>query len=295
MLNLWHVTAFVTVADCGHFHEAARRLGLAQPTISQHIKRLEAALGAALIVRGQGECVVTPRGALFLPYARSLLAVATRARDVMADRRTVIGASSNIGIYILPPHLRRIHDRRDQVGDVDLVIGTNPDIAAKLEAREIDLAVMEWWDGRPGFQAQAWRRERLVLIVAPDHPWAQRHDVSIDEVLATPLLAGEPGTGTATLLRTQLGDKANALRVSRTLGSTEAVKQAVKAGLGISLVLERSVHDEVQCGSVRAIGISGPALAKELLVIRSQHLPESSRAATVAALLVGQQDAGAAA
>ena len=79
----------------------------------------------------------------------------------MAATRLAIGASSNIGIYLLQPFVARFASEYGARTAVDLRVSTNPEIAACLSSGEIDIAVMEWWDNRPGFSARAWRREEL--------------------------------------------------------------------------------------------------------------------------------------
>lgn len=140
---------------------------------------------------------------------------------------------------------------------------------------------MEWWQPRPGFQSQRWKQEPLVLIVPPDHAYASLEQIGEERLQGLELLGGEPGTGTGRLLgryfSNHFSKEANLPRVSMQLGSTEAVKQAVKAGLGISLVLASSVRDEVRAGSLHAIPLAPPGLAKDLTIIwrdsLSKHLP----------------------
>src|SRR5262249_51991591 len=128
-------------------------------------------------------------------------------------------------------------------------------------------AVMEWWDQRPGLRWVLWRSEPLVVIVSPDHRLADRCEISKAELATLDLLGGEPGTGTAHLLDIYFEPSAARPRVSRRLGSTEAVKQAVKAGLGISLVLQAAVTEEIATGSLRALRVNPPELRKELFII----------------------------
>src|SRR5581483_11299675 len=88
--------------------------------------------------------------------------------------------SSNIGIYLLQSMLRAF-----QAGDplaVDLWVGPNHDVAERLTNGSADVALMEWWSDRPGFTQYSWRREPLVVIVAPDHPWARRGAIEASEL-----------------------------------------------------------------------------------------------------------------
>jgi len=266
MLNLTWVRTFVALVEAESFQGAARRLQLAQPTVSAQLRKLEEQLGVLLLRRGRVRCEPTAAAARFLPYARSLLRLSDSAIGAVKDGLTRVGASSNIGIYMLPPYIRGFLDGRDP-RCFDMVIDSNPAIARKLEDGEIEVALMEWWDDREGFEAHLWRREPVVLIAPPSHPLASRSSIERDELLELDLLGGEPGSGTGRLLQTYFGGGAKGPRVSLQLGSTEAVKQAVKAGLGVSLVLRSTVMDEVRHGRLNVIPIADPPLAKDLFVI----------------------------
>ncbi|MEH6718880.1 MAG: LysR family transcriptional regulator [Aurantimonas endophytica] len=262
MLNLTHVRAFLAVVEEGSFHGAADQLGVSQSTVSHGLKRLEDMLASDLVIRHRDGCVPSHKGEIFLPFARSLVALSERAVARLQSDRIRIGASSNVGIYLLQPHLRRLADTAGV--QPDLVIAANPAIATKLENREIDMAFLEWWDGRPGFEARRWITDRLLIIVAPDHPWARRNEIDLEMLLQQPLLAGEKGTGTGTILKEALGTAASRLLVSRNLGSTEAVKRAVAAGMGVSIVMEGAVRDEIASGRLYSVSVAGLRLEKTL-------------------------------
>ena len=288
MLNLLHLQAFVAVIDEGGFREAARRLACAQPTVSQHVRKLEAALGVPLVRRGSGGCAPTPHGERLLPFARSLLGTAERACVAVRDPGLVVGASSNIATYLLQPHLRAFAARHPAAGRLRLMVDGNPAIAERLTRGEVDVALMEWWDGRPGFTARTWRQEALVVIVPPDHAWAARSGITRATLLATPLIGGEPGTGTATLLTRTFGAAARDLQVAMALGSTEAVKRAVMAGLGVSLVMAGAVEQETRHGLLRALPLEGEALSKPLHILLPEAMPATAPATLFADFLLAQ-------
>lgn len=286
MLDLAQVQSFVAVVETGSFRDAARRLARAQPTISQHVRKLEEELGAALVRRSHARCVPTPKGEAFLSHARRLLRAAEEARGALDVSRCLVGASSNIGIYLLPPLVRAFRDRFGAAPRIELAIASNPVTAQRLRDGEVDVAVLEWWRGAPGFEAEVWRREPMVVIVPPDHPWAGRSTVAVEDLCEVPMIGGEPGTGTGRLLRDALGADAVRLRVAFELGSTEAVKHAVAAGLGVSIVLAGAVAEEVAAGSLSAIPLEGVNLRKPLVVALDASTPSSTPAARFRDLLV---------
>jgi DNA-binding transcriptional LysR family regulator len=273
MIDIERVRTFVAIVETGSFRDAAARLGIAQPTVSQHIKKLEAALGHLLIERNRVHTVTTSDGARFLPFARSLLRVAERAQLALDRGGLAIGASSNIGVYLLQPLVKAFRSAIPSIGPLDIRIGTNLETAKRLEDAEIDIGLMEWWDDRPGFEAGIWHREDLVVIVPPGHPWARRKSIGRSALLREPLIGGEPGTGTARLMKQASGVEAGALKIGLQLGSTEAVKQAVRAGLGASITVESAVSDEVKAGVLHALRVRNARLCKA----RSQFCPLACR------------------
>lgn len=278
MVNLSQLEAFIAIVDSHGFHEAAVRLGCSQPTVSQQLRKLEEVLGVTLITRDRTQSVPTVHGARLVPLARAVLRTAARVHDVVAAKRVVIGASSNIGTYLLQPFVAAFTREVKPTLEVDLRIASNPQIADALTTGEVDVGVMEWWDKRAGFVAKKWRREELVVIVPPKHPWAKGKAVQQADLISEPMIGGEPGTGTGMLLQKVFGKNASKIRVKLNVGSTEAVKSAVKAGLGISLVFASAVEEEVKAKSLSALPVSGLSIAKDLFVIIPEEVAADSAA-----------------
>lgn len=281
MLNLAHARTFLAVLDESGFRAAARRLRLSPSTIVAHVRQLEAELAAQLLTRGADAVAPTPQGAAFAPLARALVDTAGRAREVIATAPLRIAAATNVGTYLLQSMLASF-----QAADscrVELWIGRNPEAGERLTSGRADLALMEWWDGRAGFAATTWRREPIVVIVSPGHPWATRREIAARELAGAPILGGEAGTGTGVLLREALGPLAGQLTTIGGFGSTEAVKRAVRAGRGISLVIASSVADEVETGHLVALRVIDADLAKDMKLILPEGTPDEAPAARFAA------------
>ncbi|MEX2515530.1 MAG: LysR family transcriptional regulator [Gammaproteobacteria bacterium] len=261
MLNLIHLRTLVTVLEQGSFVDAARQLGLAQPTVSQHIRKLEQQLGIQLINRHQSDQLATAAAMKIVDLARQLQSLHDRVVQQARHEQLTVAASSNIGIYYLQPLLQQF--RRDHA-DTNIVVNIepNPVVKQRLDNGLADLALMEWWDQTPGYQYCAWRQEELVVIVPPDHLWATRRRIQPRDLAGIPLLAGEPGTGTGRLLREYLAGARIEPCIGMTLGSTEAVKQAVMNGLGISLVLAGTVIEAVAAKRLCAIPLAYGGLQK---------------------------------
>ena len=269
-LDLRQLETLLALVECGNFGKAAARAGLAQSTVSQHLRQLEERLGTPLIVRARRGCKPTAAALRLLPYAKSLLQLERRIVETASARALRLGACSNIGIYVLPRLLRAYAAAGGR--SPEIVIGTNPQTMRHLETAEVDAALLEWWDERAGFCWQPWCSEPMVVIVAPGHPLSSARDVSRADLVRMPLIGGEDGTGTGRLLRQYLGD-GPLPNVSMRLGSTEAVKRAVAAGLGVSLVLACTIEEEVRDGRLCAVPLRSAPLQKSLRLVWRDDLP----------------------
>ncbi|MDX2201250.1 MAG: LysR substrate-binding domain-containing protein [Hyphomicrobiaceae bacterium] len=277
MLNLAHVRSFLVVVDTRGIRAAAKTLELSPSTVVEHVKQLEEHLAAPLLLRENRAVKPTQYGMRFLPYARALVGTALRARELIHEPVLRVAAASNIGVYLLQPPITAF---RRRIGiEVEMWIGPNPEVAERLERGEADVAAMEWWDNRAGFAATTWKLEPLVVIVSPDHRWARLETIPPKELLNETLLGGETGSGTGRVLKEQLGEVADRLRIRSGFGSTEAVKRAVQAGAGASIVMRSSVADEVDNGRLVARLIEGAPLVKDLKLVLPDQLPSDSPSA----------------
>ena len=286
MFNLAQVQTFLAIVDEGGIQSAAERLSCSQPTVSQQLRKLEEFLGVPLVVRNRARAVPTRHGQLFLPQARSLLATSDRALDVIEQRRLVIWASGNTGVFLAPRAIAAFEKGHDRAGCVDLMISSNRHAVDALLSGEADLIMTEWSEDQASVEWHSWRREKLVVIVAPGHPLARRKRISKEELFDFPVIGGESGSGTGRILRNLFGNDLDKLKVRRQLGSTAAVKEAVKANLGVSIVLAYAVTDEVSFGTLIAIDFEEADIFKSLFLGLSKESPQSSRARLFASFCV---------
>lgn len=213
--------------------------------------------------------------------------IAERARLSLQRPSLTIGSASNLGIYLLQPHFRSFFDLRGNDARLEMIIDRNDCIIEKLEHSEVDVATLEWWDHREGYLAHVWRDEAVVVIAPPGHPLTRRKSVEPADLVRHPIIGGEAHTGTGRILRRHLGALADQLSIRFNLGSTEAVKSAVRAGLGISMVLASSVEDEIAAGCLESIQLKGVKMTKQLYVVHPSGLPQGHLAVQFASSLRG--------
>ncbi len=282
MLNPIFAKTFLTLVDNGSFRATAEELQVAQPTVSQHIKRLEDRLGVALIRRSHARCAPTRHGRLLLPHARALVAAAERAAGALHKESLRIGASGTIGTYILPRLIKSFARRKALAPTLSIELAPNPEVAERILSGALDVALLEWWEPRPGFQASIWSHEELVVALPPDHAFAKRRSLSAPQAAELTWIGGEAGAGTRSQLGSLLGVSAEEAPPLMAFGSTEAAKRAVRAGLGAALVMAAAVEDEVNAGQLVALDIEGQPTRRPLYVVLPDAMPPHSAAVAFA-------------
>lgn len=278
MLSLSQVETFLTVVDSGSFQLAANRLNCTQPSISQQLRRLEEQLGVQLITRNRARSTLTKDGEAFLPHARSLVQSAGRAEERLKSRKLAIAACSNIGVYLAPRLISEFIASRENAPALRLDIGTNRKVIDAALSGEADIALTEWSEPQQGFEWSTWRREKLVVIASPSNPLARRHRISKFDVLGYTFIGGEPGTGTGRILRELFGEAFSQIKIGMEVGSTAAVKEAVKANLGISIVLAGTVHEDRAFGSLHVLEFEEADVYKTYYALLPRETPDSGLA-----------------
>ncbi len=265
-MNLTFVKSFVTLVETGSFQKAAERLNLAQPTLSQHISKLEESLGVQLIERRRVGSRATPEGETALAIARTLLTTAEHMVQAVKHDFVRIGASSNIAEYYVAPALSQLELADGQTLQWQIEQADNPSLILRLRDGLVDIAITEWEPDEQGFESRFWRSEEMVIILPPEHRHASQSEISLADLSAIPMIGGGQGTGTGTLLREVLGPKANQLKTSVAMGSTQAVKSAVASGLGCSIVLRGCVETDLKAKALAALTLKGYELRKSFYI-----------------------------
>jgi DNA-binding transcriptional LysR family regulator len=273
-VDLRHLEIFVKVAELGSFSKAADALFLTQPTVSEHIRSLEDELGVRLLDRLGRGATVTKGGALLQGYAQRLLALSREARQAMESFQgrmsgeLLVGASTIPGEYILPALIGRFKEKFPDIA-ITLLIGGSQAVTEWVAEGRAEVGVVGARSGHRGIDFRELLPDDIVLIVSATHPWHGRKQVTMEELRAEPLLLREPGSGTRAALEaalTQAGSDITALRVVGEMGSTQAIKQAVKVSVGVSLVSRRAVEEECRVGSLWCLRV------RDLKITRAFYL-----------------------
>src|SRR5438067_3097278 len=192
-VQIGQLRAFLAVAESRHFTRAARELGIAQPSVSAHVRRLEADVGAELFQRTKGKVSLTPAGETLLPFARRVIADVDAAtaelREVggLARGRITLGATPSLAATLLPPVLARFHAAYPGI-ELAMREAGSRDLVAALEEGTVDIALVILPVRGEALETQPLLREELVLAVARSHPLASRRTIAIGDLRNVPLV-----------------------------------------------------------------------------------------------------------
>jgi DNA-binding transcriptional LysR family regulator len=273
-VDLRQLEIFVKVAEFGSFSKAAEALYLTQPTVSEHIRTLEGEVGLRLLDRLGRGAAVTRAGLLLLAYAQRILALSREARQAMdgfqgrMSGELLVGASTIPGEYVLPALIGRFKEKYPDI-TTTVLIGDSQAVVDWVAEGRAELGMVGARPSTRGIEYRELMPDELVLVVRGAHAWRDRDHVTLEELRTEPLLIRERGSGTRAALETALaksGADLGAFRIVGEMGSTQAIKQAVKAGVGASLVSRRAVEEECRSGLLRCLGV------KDLTVTRAFYL-----------------------
>jgi DNA-binding transcriptional LysR family regulator len=290
-LTLHRLELFLAVLDAGGIGRAARARHVSQPAVSEHLRGLSEYFGLALFERAGRGVRPTAVAREIEPFARQALGLlrnAERAAGELKGIRTgslAIGASTTPGTYLLPPALGRFRATYPGVA-LSLRIGDTREIERWVAAGDVELAAIGEAPILPGLAAERWVKDELVAIVARRHPLARRRSVSAAALVREPLILREEGSSTRGVTERYLAALGASRHPAMELGSTEAIREAVAAGLGVAVVSRHAIRPRDP--RLVALPLTPKRWVRDLLVIRRERTPLSPAAARFRELLLGR-------
>jgi DNA-binding transcriptional LysR family regulator len=291
--SLRQFEVFLAVARAQSFRRAAETLHLSQPALSQHVAELERALGARLLDRLGRRVALTEAGRILEDHALRVFSTLASARETIGELSGItrgsllVGASTTPGIYLMPA-LISAFEREFPGVSVDLRIANSQLIEEQVRNNELDLGVVGGHGLRPGEEClAAGVLDELVLIVPPGHAWARRSRLDPALLAQGRLLTREQGSATRQVTERALLQ--GGVKVGRTmeLGHTEAIKQAVMAGLGVAFVSIYALRGELETGRLHQVRLRGLRIQRHFHVIHNEARTLTARAKAFIAAIQG--------
>ena len=278
-MDLWQLHIFTKVVELGSFSKAAQAVNLSQPTVSSHIKDLEDHLNCRLIDRLGRKASPTKGGELLYSFATRLLALRDEAQSAMSSflgkpTGALAIAGSNIpGCYVLPKVIGAFSKYYPDVS-ISLKIGDTRSVAEDVLSGNVEMGVVGALSPNKQLSQEKLMEDHLTLIVPASHPLAGQDQVSMKSINKEPFIIREQGSGTRKFFEKILSDAGMGLEnlnIAAQLGSTEAVREAIKAGLGVSIFSTRAVLGDLRCGSLKSLEISDLDFKRNFYLVRHRQ------------------------
>lgn len=271
-LTLRQLRLLLAFAEHGTVTAAARAERVTQPAVSQSLRALERVFGLALTARVGRRLVLTAPAQSVVDYARRIVRLAeeaqSAARELAGLRRgsLSVGASTIPGTYLLPRLLGAFRARHPEIS-LGLRIGDTREVAEWVRGGVVDFGVIGETREQLGLVVTPFRRDDLVVVAPASHPFARHPMLDAAALAGEPLIVREPGSSTRETLERALAASGRAVTVLFELGSTEAILQAVAAGLGPSVVSRLAVDGRPHARTVRVRHVSRLDLSRYLAIV----------------------------
>jgi len=265
------IRVFQAVAKHLSFSRAAEELCISQPGVTFHIKGLEREYGP-LFERVGRRLFLTDSGRTLAGYVQRLALLEEEARVALEELKglqsglLVVGASATIGIYLLPEVVGEFRKRHPGI-KVSLRVGNKRHTLERLLHNELDYGLVAGPVDDPNLIAEPYLDDELMVIVAPSHRFAREPIVYPGELRREIILVREEGSGTQELMEERLAQLGVAPADTMQLGSTEAIKQAVAANLGVSTASRYSVEAELASGRLCTANVPALKMQRRLLLL----------------------------
>lgn len=249
-MNLNHLAAFDAVAREGGFTRGATALRVSQPAVSKQVRELEAWFGLELVDRSGRAFRLTGAGRTLAAYARRIFTLAEEAEHALEAiqglrrGRLAIGASTTIGIYLMPPLMGLFRERWPAI-ELSLEIGNTEAIQQRLAEHSIQIGLTEGLAENPDLDVKVFMKDELVVIAPPGDPLARRRSIRMRDLRERPFIFRERGSGTRVVIEHALERKRIRIQPVMSLGSTEAIKRAVGARMGLGIVSRLTIEHEL--------------------------------------------------
>lgn len=282
MLDAHQLNIFLIAAETLNFTQAANRLHMSQPSVSQHIHSLEKHFGTKLFIRQGRSITLSDAGRTLVPLARKFVKQSTAIDETMSSLhgriqgQIIMGCNSEVGKYILPAYLKRFHDAYP---DITLSCQTKrcPTPNESLRDGSIHFLLTDYaGDLYTHFQIKTMAEEEVLLITPPDHPWGEKEYIEIEELAEQKFILHEEESTLYQTINTALsakGVKLTQLNSFLHLRHTETIILSVEKGLGMGFA-PKSIAPLI--GDVSMVPIRDMVITQAIYIARDGNQPSTA-------------------
>jgi DNA-binding transcriptional LysR family regulator len=282
--TLRQLKVFEAVARHRSFSRAAEELHLTQPAVSTQVRKLEDHAGLPLFEQLGKKIHLTPAGAQMLQSSREIIQKFQEAEEAMAQYKGVSGGRLNVSVisagdYFFPKLLVEFAQRHEGV-TLNFGVCNREELLAQMKENRTDLAVMVRPPNDDDTVAQPFAPHPYVIVAPANHPLAKAQRIPLSRIVREPFVVREKGSDTWNSMTEALGPHLENLNVAMEIRSTETIKQAVMAGMGVTFLSAHTVSRELQAGSLAALDVQGLPLMLNWYVVHryAKRLPPVAQA-----------------
>ena len=273
------IRVFEAVARHLNYSHAAKELRLSQPGVSIHVRQLEEHAGLPLFEQRGKRIYLTPAGQQMLHYSRAIMQQFKEAGEALAALKGIRGGLLNIAVisagdYFFPGLVAAFCRRHEDV-TVRLSVNNREEIVRQLMENTTDLTVLLRPPEGPDMIAEAFAPQPHVIIAAPEHALARRRNISLQALTKEAFIVRERGSDTRLVMEELLAESRVRFNITMEIKSTETIKQAVIAGMGISFLSAHTVGRDLEAGRLAVLDVEGFPLMRKWHIVhhKNKRLP----------------------
>ncbi len=278
--GLRQLEVFTKVVELSSFSKASDAVFLAQASVSERISNLENMVGTKLLDRLGRRVVPTKAGELLYKHAVKLLerkrSACLAMQEFLGMKQGAIhlGGSTIPGEYIFPKIIGQFREKYPLIS-VKLTISDTSEIEGQVLAGNLELGVVGSKNTNKSLTHHELWKDELVLAVPIQHPWAHKREVLPEELSDELFILREMGSGTLKIMEDYLRSSGlkglDSFRIAARFGTSTAVKEGIKAGLGISILSSRALHTELEAGMIKALKIRGLPMSRIFYLVKDKR------------------------
>lgn len=276
---------FVTLVEVKNFTKTSEILHISQPSVSLHIKNLEAAFQTQLFIRSPKSVHVTPTGEILYQRAKQIFSIYEQSREEILDHhqavqgKLMIGASFTIGECILPTVIANLHEKFPLL-EYEILIGNTAEIVEHVQLLKVDIGLIEGQANEKELTVRPFMQDTLVIVASHLHPLANQPIVTIDDLQNQKWVTREKGSGTGEYLNHFLRTHGLNTHSMLTISSNQGVKECVMQNLGLSLLSFSVVERELKYGELRLINMEQETFSRTFSYVYSPVMKDKKNVRT---------------
>ena len=268
------IKTLLTLVEIGNYTKTAQQLSLTQPAVSHHVRQIEEEYGIKVFHSGKKNLLLTKEGEVLVKHAKRIMAIEQKLVHALEDsknsvRRYNVGTTITVGEYVVS-QLFITYCNEHPGSHINIITDNLNNILVKLESYELDWAIVDGNVPDDGFESILLGTDKLCLVVSPDHPFAKRESVTLEELKNEKFILRSPNAGTRMLFESYLVSHSEDIRSFNILieiDNINTIKELVYSNLGVTVMSHSACRDEEERGRLVTVPVVNFNVTREINLI----------------------------